>query len=157
MEQMAECFRDYVYPIAAGAILHHSHSRNQPFEIQFVGTWIAQTIVSESHSQIVKVIPCILTNMYAVDFWRSLHRASLMHSVHPEMGMTWMQSMDIVGKAYLATLWFYHFISTLLPRYASSRHQQRFKKCVGLAYVILSLILYKRFRPKRTMAIITSI
>lgn len=124
--------QDYVSPAIATGMVTYSFKRRQPFAIQLVASWMAQSIIRESNSDVWRAL---LSSKMCMDYLnRFVILIKVLNMYRP--GLSFNRTLDVCGNAYLGSRWLYEVVM-LHPSFA--RRRQEVLTALGLGWVLLSM------------------
>jgi hypothetical protein len=145
--QIKQFLQDYLYPLIAGGVVNYSNSKNHPFEVQFVCAWLANSVFQESNAKWISTpLSLTLAIMYWKRYLRELRFLDISYVLDKKHPITWMQCLNTGGSGYLSATWLYTSIALLQPDVQRRLYEKGIKSGLGVAYLILSLILFKKYR-----------
>jgi len=116
---------------------------------------MAESIFNRGNNKIVTaLLPLYLGNMYINTFYNEMHLQRMRMWLDGTTGLKFLHSMDLAGKLYLAALYLYYFITMVYPR--SIMYRKQVKMSFSSSWLVLSLLLYKHFKPKTGNLILMS-
>lgn len=141
---------DYIYPLIAGSIVHYSNKKSHPFEVQFVSYWITDSVFAESRAKVLcGLLSFAMVIMYNKRFGRELDMLDMLdisYGIDKKHPVTWMNCLNVGGSFYLSLSWLYTMVSLAYPQLRQRNYEKGIKTGAGVAYIILSLVLYKKYK-----------